>query len=241
MKNKPLIFTVISLLCLIEPAIKILYFKAITHFDFVVIMTNLMARDSFRDVFDFWLVYPLAGILLIKLRKWTYFSFMTLLVYIVYNIMTYEKYTWPFNSDSPFMYHYAVVSMAVMVFMAFLLPGVREPFFDRRIRWWEPKTRYQVGINCTLKNDVVIFPSEIINISMTGAFLKDSTYFKVGDRLDLEFTFIGKVISLPVMVVHKHSVNGRHGFGVQFSFKSIRQNLLVARIINIIKQSNKSV
>lgn len=241
MKNKPLIFTVISLLCLIEPAIKILYFKAITHFDFMVIMTNLMTRDSFRDVFDFWLVYPLAGALLIKLRKWTYFAFMTLLAYIVYNIMTYEKYTWPYNSDSPFMYHYVVVAMSVAVFLIFLLPKMREPFFDRRVRWWEPKTRYQVGINCSLKNDALIFPSEIINISLSGAFLKDSAYFKIGDKLDLEFVFLGNNVSLPVEVIHKHSTNGRHGYGVKFNFKSFRQNVLLSRIINIIKQSNKAL
>jgi hypothetical protein len=241
MKNKPLIFTMISILCIIEPIIKILYFKAITHFDFMVIMTNLNTRDSFKDVFDFWLVYPIAGILMFKLRKWSYFAFMSLLGYIVYSIMTYEKYTWPYNSDSPFMYHYLVVIMSVMVFMAFLLPGVREPFFDRRLRWWEPKVRYKVGINCCLKNDTLIFPSEIINISVSGAFLKESSYFKIGDKLDLEFNFLGKEISLPVMVIHKHSVSGRNGYGVQFTFKSFKQNVLVARIINVLKQSSQAV
>jgi hypothetical protein len=241
MKNKPLIFTIISFLCIIEPLIKILYFKATTHFDFMVIMTNLVTRDSFRDVFDFWLVYPIAGLLMIRLRRWTYFAFMTLLAYIVYSIMTYEKYTWPYNSDSPFMYHYVVVIMSVMVFMAFLLPALREPFFDRRLRWWEPKVRYEVGINCSLKNESLIFPSEIINISVTGAFLKDSAYFKVGDKLDLEFNFLGKYILLPVTVVHKHSIHGRHGFGVEFNFKSFKQNVMISRIVNVLKQSSKVV
>lgn len=241
MKNKPLIFTIISLLCLVEPLIKVLYFKATTQFDFVVIFANLMTRDSVKDVFDFWLVYPIAGILLLKLRKWTYFTFMGLLVYIVYNILSYEKYTWPYNSDSPFLYHYAVVSLSMMVFMTFLLPAVREPFFDRRIRWWEPKVRYQVGINCALKNTSLIFPSEILNISMSGAFLKDSTYFKVGDKLDLEFLFLGSQVSLPVEVVHKHSIHGKKGCGVKFCFKSFRQNVLLAKIIKIIKQSNTTV
>ena len=241
MKNKPLFFSMISILCIIEPLIKVLYFKAITHFDFMVIMSNLVARDSFRDVFDFWLVYPLAGLLLLKLRKWTYFAFMTLLAYIVYNITTYEKYTWPYNSDSPFMYHYLVVIMAVMLFMVFLLPGVWEPFFDRRVRWWEPKVRYPAGINCALKNENLIFASEIINISLTGAFLKESSYFRVGDKLDLEFSFLGKEVCLPVTVVHKHSLAGRHGYGVQFTFKSFKQNVLIARIIHVLKQSNKGV
>ena len=240
MKNKPLIFTLISILCVIEPVIKILYFKALTHFDFMVIMSNLVARDSFRDVFDFWLVYPLAGLFLIKLRKWTYFAFMSLLAYIVFSILTYEKYTWPYNSETPFFYHYVVVVMASIVFMTFLLPTIREPFFDRRLRWWEPQVRYPVGINCSLKNDSMIFSSEIINISASGAFLKDSSYFKVGDKLDLEFTFMGQQLSLPVQVIHKHSTNGRHGYGVKFDFKSFKQNVTVSKLINSIKQSSRA-
>lgn len=240
MKNKPLIFTFISILCLIEPVIKILYFKASTNFDFMVIMTNVVARDSFRDVFDFWLVYPLAGLLLIRLRKWTYFAFMSLLAYIVFSIFTYEKYTWPYNSDSPFTYHYVVVAMATTVFLAFLLPAIREPFFDRRLRWWEPQVRYPVGINCSLKNDSMIFSSEIINISASGAFLKDSSYFNVGDKLDLEFSFMGTEVTLPVVVIHKHSTHGRHGYGVRFNFKSFKQNVAVSKMINSIKQSSKA-
>jgi hypothetical protein len=241
MKNKPLIFTVISILCFIEPLIKVLYFKATTHFDFVVILSNLLARDSFRDVFDFWLVYPLAGLLLWRLRKLTYFAFMSILVYIVYSILSYEEYTWPYNSDSPFVYDYVVVVMAVAVFVTFLFPKVREPFFDRRVRWWEPKTRYSVNINCQLKNDQLIFPSRILNISLTGAFLKDSNYFRPGDKLNLEFDFLGSEISLPVEVVDKHVIKGQLGYGVKFAFKSFRQNLQISRIIKVIKRSNPSV
>jgi hypothetical protein len=240
MKNKPFIFTIISLLCLVEPVIKILYFKAITHFDFVVIMSNLMARDSFRDVFDFWLVYPLAGMLLWRIRKVTYFAFMSLLIYIVYNILTYEKYTWPFNSDSPFIYHYIVVVMSIMVFITFLFPKVREPFFDRRVRWWESKTRYQVNIACHLKNEHLVFPSEILNISGTGAFLKDSAYFNYGDKLNLEFDFLGTQITLPVEVINRHTVKGQNGYGVKFNFKSFRQNVQVSKIIGVIKRSSKA-
>lgn len=241
MKNKPLVFTIISILCLIEPLIKILYFKANTQFDFMLIMTNLVARDSLRDIFDFWLVYPLAGLVILKLRKWSYFCFMGLLAYIVYNILTYEKYTWPYNSSAPFLYHYTIVVMASMVFFFFLLPAIREPFFNRRMRWWEPQTRYLVGINCSLKNQSMIFSSEIINISLSGAFLKDSSYFRVGDKLEMEFNFLGKEVCLPVVVVHKHSIFGRHGYGVKFCMKSFKQSVRLSRIIGIIKQTNKAI
>lgn len=134
MKNKPLIYTILSILCLIEPAIKILYFKAITQFDFAVILANLQARNTFMEVVDFWLIFPIAGLLVTRLRKWTYFAFIAVLAYINYNIFTYEKYTWPYNSDSPFFYNYVVSFLSVAVLVYFMTPKVRTQFFNKRIR-----------------------------------------------------------------------------------------------------------
>lgn len=240
MKNKPIIFTILSLLCLIEPAIKVLYFKAITHFDFLVIWANLKSRNTFMEVFDFWLVFPIAGLLLLKIRKWTYFAFMSVLGYIVYNITTYERYTWPYNSDSPFLYNYIIAFLAMSVFLYFLSPGVREPFFDRRVRWWEPKSRYDVQIYCKLQSSHVTFPSEILNISRTGAFIKDSKYLNIGEKLIMEFNFLGENISVPVEVIHRNHYKQENGFGLKFHFKSVNQSIKIAKVIQLLKKSRQS-
>lgn len=237
MKNKPLIFTVLSVLCFIEPLIKVLYFKATTQFDFVVIIANLMAKNSFMDVVDFWLIFPIAGMLIWKLRKWTYFAFMAVLAYINYNIFTYEKYTWPYNSETPFMYNYVVAMLSVAVFIYFLFPKTREPFFDRRVRWWEPKTRYNVHLSCKLQGSNLTFPSQILNISQTGAFVQESKYMKVGDHLVMEFNFLGETISVPVEVVNKHAVQDVVGYGLKFNFKTLRQSAKMAKVIKILKKS----
>lgn len=239
MRNKPFIFTVLSVLCFIEPLIKVLYFKATTHFDFVVIFANLQARNSFMEVVDFWLIFPVAGLLIMRLRKWTYFTFLAVLSYINYNIFTYEKYTWPYNSDSPFMYNYIVAFLSVAVFVYFLSPKVREPFFDRRVRWWEPKTRYDVKFACKLQSSNLTFPSSIINLSQSGAFVQESKYMKVGDDLQMEFNFLGQTISLPVEVVSKHTIKGHHGYGLKFKFKTLKQSILMGKVVNVLKKSQK--
>lgn len=238
MKNKPFIFTFLSILCLIEPAIKVLYFKATTHFDFMVIISNLQARNSFMEVFDFWLVFPIAGALILKLRKWTYFTFMSILAYIIYNISTYEKYTWPYNSDSPFMYNYIVVMLSVAVFVSFLFPQVRKPFFDRRIRWWEPQTRYNVQISCRLHSSFLSYSAQMMNISRTGAFLEDAAHLRVGDRLTMEFNFLGQNIEVPIIVVHQHTIQNQTGYGVKFAFKSFGQSIKIAKVISVIRRSH---
>lgn len=238
MKNKPLIFTVLSVLCLIEPLIKILYFKAITHFDFLVIFANLKARNTFVEVFDFWLAFPIAGILILRLRKWTYVGFMTMLGYIVYNIFTYEKYTWPYNSDTPFMYNYVVALGAVAVFLYFLSPKAREPFFDRRARLWETKTRYKVDIYCKLQSSSLTFPSKILNISKTGVFVQESPYINIGDLLVMEFNFLGETVEVPLRIVHKYTSVNKSGFGAEFVFKSFSQSLKMAKVISVIQKSH---
>lgn len=237
MRNKPIIFTILSVLCLIEPMIKILYFKASTHFDFFVILANLQARNSFMEIVDFWLIFPLAGLLIMRLRKWTYFAFMGVLTYINFNIFTYEKYTWPYNSDSPFMYNYVVAFLSVGVFAYFLSPQVRLTFFDRRVRWWEPKTRYEVQMPCKLQSSHLTFSSELLNISQSGAFVLDSRYMNVGDHLQLEFMFLGQVISIPVEVVHKHTLKNKTGYGLKFNFKTLKQSILLRKVVSILKRS----
>lgn len=238
MKNKPFLFTLLSVLCFIEPAIKVLYFRAITQFDFLVILANLKARNTFVEVFDFWIVFPLAGLLIMRLRKWTYFAFMSILAYIVYNIFTYEKYTWPYNSDTPFMYNYVVAFGAFAVFAYFLSPKAREPFFDRRARLWETKTRYKVQISCKLKSSSLTFPSKILNISKTGAFVQDSPYIKVGDMFEMEFNFLGHTMEVPVQIIHKHTGDNKQGFGIEFKFKNFAQSVRMGKMINIIKKSH---
>lgn len=175
-----------------------------------------------------------------KLRKWSYFSFMGILAYVIYNILTYEKYTWPYNSDSPFMYHYLVALTSTAVFLYFLSPKAREPFFDRRVRWWEPKTRYDVQITCKLHSDHVVFPSEILNISQTGAFIMGSKYLKVGDKLLMEFNFLGQHISVPVEVMNEHSIRHHNGFGLRFKFSSLAQSIRMGKVISILKKSHNA-
>jgi hypothetical protein len=237
MKRKPLVFTVLSILCLIEPVIKVLYFRATTQFEFAVIFANLQSRNSFLDVVDFWLVFPVAGLLILRLRKWTYFAFLGVLSYILYNITTYEKYTWPYNAETPFAYNYVIAGLSLAVFAFFLLPQTRQIFFDRRVRWWEPHTRYNVNIPCKLHGVHLTFPTQVLNVSRSGAFLEESPYLKVGEKLTLEFNFLGQQVEVDMVVVHRSIIRGQAGFGVRFLFSNVGQSLRMARVVAAIRKS----
>lgn len=241
MRKKPLVFTLVSLLCIVEPLIKILYFKVTTQFDFQVIIENLMARQSFFEVIDFWLIYPLAGLLILKLRKLNYYAFMSVLVYIFYSIATYEKYTWPYNSDKPFVYNYVITALSFAVFLYFLLPSTRKPFFDSRVRWWEPMVRYNVQLPATISRSDLTFQAQVLNISKSGVFIEDHASVEIGDSLNIYLDAFGIKLNATIVVMNKHSLNGRVGFGARFKLDSIAQNLTVRSLINRIKRSQSEV
>ncbi len=219
------------ILFLIEPIIKILYFKASTHFDFYVIISNLLSRTAPRDIFDFWLVFPIAGIALIKLRKWSYFIFLSMMLYTIFSLLTYEQYTWPYNSATPFSYHYFIVVISIISLILFLFPSIREPFFNQRLRWWESKTRYKTNINCKIISSKGSFDSKILNLSQSGVFLKDAYNFRSGEEVYIEFIHEGEKFLLPVKILSKHSFLNDVGWGGQFGQQSLLQKWQMLKLI----------
>lgn len=218
---------------------KILYFKAITHFDFLVIFSNLKAHEGFIEVVDFWLIFPIAGLLLMRMRKWTYFSFISILGYNIFRLSTYERYSWPYLSDSPFVYNYVVVGVSAAVILYFLSPKVREPFFDRRVRWWETLKRHQVEIDCEMRNEESHFTSNILNISKTGAFIEYSAFLPRGSIFMIQFNLLGSSFDMPVEITSRHNYNGLSGYGVRFKFPSFRERNLMARLNKKLEGSEK--
>jgi hypothetical protein len=235
MRHKPLIFQILSALFLVEPLIKILYFKAATHFDFGTIFENILSRSSFREIFDFWIVFPIAGLMLWKLRKWTYFVFLAVMAYLIFTITTYEKYTWPYNTDSPLFYHYFIIVVTLATIAYFLVPDVRAPFFNKKLRWWESKPRYRITIPAKITGNKITFQSEIINISQTGAFLKDNDLLTPGDVVSMTFESEGLLMEIPVKVISRHVISSTPGFGVQFYPTSITQKFQLFRLIGRIR------
>lgn len=220
---------------------KILYFKAMTHFDFLVIFSNLKAHEGFLEVLDFWLIFPIAGLLIMKMRKWTYFSFISILVYNIFRMSTYERYSWPYLSDSPFVYNYVVVGISTLVILYFLSPKVREPFFDRRVRWWETLKRHQVDLECKMRNEDSHFSSKILNISKTGAFIEYSAFLPRGSIFMVQFDLLGHSFDIPVEITSRHNYDGQSGYGIRFRFPSFRERNLMARLNKKLENTDKPV
>lgn len=222
-KTKPILFSLITSFCFFEPIAKLYYFKVSTHFEWSVILSNLLSRNSALDIVNFWLLFPLAGLMLLKIRVWSYCLFMAVMTYNIYSLVTYEAYTWPYNNHMPHTYNLLLTFVCLGIIVAFCFPRIREPFFDRRARWWEPQKRHDIFLETQLQTSFDTIDSVISNISTTGAFILNVEELKAGDRLMVNFKILEEVFACEIQVVHKLSNGTINGYGVKFinmSFKS---------------------
>lgn len=239
MKSKPLLFQLLCILFLIEPIIKIVYLRFSTEFSLGLILNNILQRDAFLEIFAFWLAFPLAGLCLIKLRKWTYFIFLALLVYNTYVLLSYERYTWPYNSEAPFLYNYFLIFLSVLIMAFFLLPVIREPFFNARIRWWESRQRFHVLIPAKMRREgAQEIEIEITNISYSGALIKDTPELKLNEEVIIGWNFMGHELELPSTITRTHQGVGWKGYGVQFRPRGLKEKIALHMFIYAIEKEH---
>jgi CheY-like chemotaxis protein len=217
---KPLPIRVVSTIQLLDPLIKILILKISTGFSFLTVIDNISKINGIKSIFDFWLLFPLAGLALLSVRKWSYFAFLALQGYAVFSFLTYEKYSAPYFSEVPLISTQLIMLFNILIIIYFLFPQVRRPFFDRRIRGWENELRYPVEIPCELqsKTNKDVETCEILNISKSGAFIITPSKLEDGESLELNFSFYSFDFKLVGTVMTESVYNRAQGYGIQFNF-----------------------
>ena len=242
MKNRPLLFILLGIIHILEPAFKILYFKASTGFPIGDIVENITHVSGVRAIFEFWFLFPIAGIALLGVKKWGYPVFVSVQAYSIFSHLNYESYTWPYVSSTPQWPSLAILSCNIAMILYFLLPEIRKPFFDKEMRWWEHRERYSLRIPCSFSSIRIntLQDAEILNISHSGAFVAfDINSANVGDALTINLSFMDENISITANVVSKHTFEEAEGFGVMFDYETIWEQMHMNRIIKKVAKANK--
>ncbi len=243
MKKRPLIFIILGIIHLLEPLSKILYLKIETGFSFSKVLENILAIEGLRTNFEFWFLFPIAGIALLTIKKWSYPVFVAVQFYSLISHLSYEEYTWPYVSEVPILSSLILLIFNIGMIVYFALPSVRRPFLDKTIRWWETYKRYAVNIPCefiALKNSSS-FKGEILNISKSGVFATcNNNEVHINDELKVRFHFYNLNFSLKAIIVSKHSYTDKTGWGIQFEFNDWREKFNLSRLINILKLAYKN-
>jgi len=244
MKQRPLLFIILGVLHLIEPLFKILFFKITTAFPIDVILTNVIQISEFRDIFEFWFLFPIAGIALLGVKKWSYPIFVGVQAYSLVAHLTYKSYSWPYVDQVPQWPSLLLLACNIAIIIYFALPDVRKPFFDASVRWWEPKERFSFNFPCTVhfSANQKLIDAEILNISHSGAFIKNSNLLQLKNEYgDLYVNIcIGELaLSIKSVIVSQHDFRGQKGLGIKFSYNNIWENLYMRKIIKRIAKEEQ--
>jgi hypothetical protein len=241
MKQRPLLFIFLATLHLIEPVVKLIYFKAITPFSFSTIISNITAMKGPLQLFEFWFLFPLGGLALLGVKKWSYPLFVGVQVYSLYSHITYEQFAAPYFSEIPFFSSLFLLVLNILIVIYFSMPDVRKPFFDKKLRWWETSTRHDIRIPMTVSiiNPDILHDCEIINISRSGIFANFRGVIDNGHVITMNITWKDYHITLKGTKVSNHTVEGERGIGVHFKFDNIWEDLYMRKMVREVAKTLK--
>lgn len=155
---------------------------------------------------------PVAGVAIYKTNRWSYPIYLFIAsAMLISNYLTWLRFPQYFGLG-PLILSY-LVNLGVVSY--FLIPAVRNVYFNPRVRWWESKPRYDVEIPSHAKMGEIDSFGTIQNISEGGLFVQTDAILLAGNEIEITFACNGKQYKVPGKVVYP-----RHapppGYGVQF-------------------------
>lgn len=216
--SKPKSFYLLAALLLLEPIIKIFYMKISTGFDFDVVFRTIFSIEGIITNFEFWFMFPLAGVALISQKSWSFAVFMMVQVYSLFSLFYYTEFTWPYVADSPHMSASFLILLNTAVVLYFLVPEHRRPFWNRSQKLWRNTSRYATNLPIFFTNGRDKSYTSITNISKSGAYFMSNENIAVGEKTKLQFFIAGKVheVEATVKRTHQTEQSNQYGYGVEF-------------------------
>ena len=223
--KKPKSLYLLATLLMCEPIIKIFYLKFQTNFTWDILFRTVFGIEGFLNNIEFWAIFPLASIALISVRSWSFFFFIGLQFYSLFQLFTYEKFTWPYVAENPHISSSLLVFFNTCLIAYFLIPENRRPYWNASRRLWRNTSRYATSIKSSFSYKDKDCESTITNISKTGAYFTTKEKLEVGHTMRVSVELTGKVEVLDAIVRRAQDTAHKNyfGYGIEFIFHGKKQ------------------
>jgi hypothetical protein len=238
MKYKPWPIVCLAFLHLCAPFISfyLIYF----YFDLTPVRYFQLAWQN-SDIFSIFLhlTFPLAGIIIYQYKRWSLPAFWSLqLAAFIFNII------FILRANEQQLYQLSLVMMGLtilnlLITSYFLLPVVRQSFFDQSLHWWLVKERYRLEISTTVSKGTKSAEGTIVNISETGVLFQlgkgsdPVSSVRTGDKILLTFSLAQIKFQLLVTIVHYHAA--KRGYGASFEPMSATEKKELHNLLKTLK------
>jgi hypothetical protein len=210
MQYKPWIIIIIGLCHIIEPVAKILYYSLVLSKNPILLVEQQFYSLRFFHIFNFFLSFPIAGIAILSVKKWSLPVFLTVQILVIGDFLF--KVPTFYENDQFGIIISSVIFMLINIIlvMYFLGSTLRIAYLDPKIRWWETCPRYLVKISAQSQFGAI----EIVDLSLSGAYV--TVKEKPSDNFELNFTLYEESFQLICQPVHEIKLYENPGCGVLF-------------------------
>lgn len=228
MLKRPLILKLFALFLFLDPLLRVTFISIESEFAFFTVLQKTFTLDTI-DIFNFWLLFPISGLLILSVKLYSYLFFIIIQMYSFYFHINYESYSWPYLSETPSITAYMLVIINFFMVIYLLMPRSRELFFDKNLRWWERGSRYSIDEPCFARISGREIHGKICDLSYGGALIQLDEQVEEGKTIQLDFDILNKSLAINAKVVR--ILDGENRFGTQFIFKNYWQKFTLKLIM----------
>jgi hypothetical protein len=235
MKSKPLAIVVLAALYFLAPLVNIWFSSYLEHLSVLEYLREAWARHEYLGLLFLFGLWPLAGLAIYAVKGWSYPVYLVIAGITVYsNTVTWLQFPGQFSLTLMLCAH--AVNIGIVGY--FLLPAVRAPYFDPRLRWWEQKPRYCVKIDAILKaGSATELKGQISNLSEGGVLVRSEAKLEAEAPVRIAFAHLGFKMDLSGKVVHFRQ-DQEWVVGIQFNTKAMthEESKDVRRLVRTLDQ-----
>ena len=226
---------ILASLLILEPFMKILYLKINTSFSFETVFEIVFSIDSPVKNIEFWLLFPLAGVALIRATSYSLLTFLAVNIYSVYAFISYEKFSWPYVQESPHVSSNILVSMNILLIAYLMIPENRRLFVEKTQDLFRKSNRINVFKQSELKVNNLIISVTIMNISETGVMVSLSK--QLDNSKDISLSVGGELISCKLVREIDTALEANlYTYGLRFKFESGSEHELLSDYLDELKR-----
>lgn len=211
MKRKPWPLIVLTLLHLFAPVGNIVANAIFANVSIAVYTRALFHPDELLRTFIFLCIPIVGGILIYVCKKWSYYLYLVLMTFpFCYSYMSWQAQ--PTVELGVYLIAFYLINLIVVGY--FILPQVRQVYFDSRLRWWETQPRFKAEFETDFTWVDQKAKGEIKNLSEGGLFIETDLKMPAQSRIDIDFKYKEKRYALKGEVIYSRSSGTRVGYGV---------------------------
>ncbi|MCK5072491.1 MAG: PilZ domain-containing protein [Bacteriovoracaceae bacterium] len=231
-RKYPILVKIIIVMLLVEPLMKIMYLWLITGYHLDKVFDNIIRIPFGINFMEFWFVFPLSGVLLLLFRKFLFFIFIMIQMYSILAHLSYQKFTWPYVSETPHVSSVILLILNILLVIYLLSSDEKKRFFDMTKAWWRQSPRYDVDWKCEIVlKDGSKSEAKVKNISLSGALVADTGHASVQDNFAILIQKDGSLLHLDATVVNHQKSKEGQWVGVNFVSLSRHQKVLLKNVI----------